>query len=63
MQATTTFRGEDAAAPVLMRGWKPELTASIGAFISRIDSFYLGTADAPGSLTSSTAAARRDSCA
>jgi predicted pyridoxine 5'-phosphate oxidase superfamily flavin-nucleotide-binding protein len=31
-----------------MRGWKPELTASIGAFIGRIDSFYLGTADANG---------------
>jgi len=31
-----------------MRGWKPELTASIGAFIGRVDSFYLGTADAAG---------------
>jgi hypothetical protein len=31
-----------------MRDWKPELTASIGAFIARIDSFYLGTADAAG---------------
>jgi len=48
MQETTTHRGKDAAAPVLMRGWKPELTASIGAFIGRIDSFYLGTADATG---------------
>ena len=48
MQQTTTRRGRDAAVPVLMRGWKPELTASIGAFISRIDSFYLGTADATG---------------
>ena len=31
-----------------MRDWKPELTASIGAFIARIDSFYLGTADVAG---------------
>jgi predicted pyridoxine 5'-phosphate oxidase superfamily flavin-nucleotide-binding protein len=48
MQATSTRRGEDANSPVLMRGWKPELTASIGAFTGRIDSFYLGTADAAG---------------
>ena len=31
-----------------MRGWKRELTASIGGFIARVDSFYLGTADATG---------------
>jgi len=48
MLETTKRRYEDAAAPVLMRGWKPELTASIGAFIGRVDSFYLGTADATG---------------
>ncbi len=34
--------------PALMRGWKQELTASIGAFIARCDSFYLGTADIGG---------------
>jgi len=48
MLEATTRRSVDAAAPVLMHGWKPELTASIGAFIGRIDSFYLGTADAAG---------------
>jgi len=48
MLEATTHRSVDAAAPVLMHGWKPELTASIGAFIGRIDSFYLGTADAAG---------------
>ena len=45
---TTAIRHDEDAAPVLLRGWKPELTASIGAFIGRIDSFYLGTADANG---------------
>ena len=30
------------------RGWKPTLSASIAAFIARIDSIYLGTADATG---------------
>jgi predicted pyridoxine 5'-phosphate oxidase superfamily flavin-nucleotide-binding protein len=39
---------EHAQAPALMQGWKPRLTASIGAFIARIDSFYLGTADTTG---------------
>ena len=48
MPEATTRRSGDAAAPALMRGWKPELTASIGAFIGRVDSFYLGTADAAG---------------
>jgi predicted pyridoxine 5'-phosphate oxidase superfamily flavin-nucleotide-binding protein len=48
MQKTAFRRDEDAAPPALLRGWKPELTASIGAFIGRVDSFYLGTADANG---------------
>ena len=48
MPEATTRRTGNAATPALMRGWKPELTASIGAFIGRIDSFYLGTADAAG---------------
>lgn len=34
--------------PALMRGWKRTLSASIGEFIARIDSLYLGTADAAG---------------
>ena len=33
MLEATTRRSVDAAAPVLMHGWKPELTASIGAFV------------------------------
>ncbi len=37
-----------AGVPALMRGWKSELTASIGAFIARRDSVYIGTADATG---------------
>jgi len=48
MTQTVTRRNEEAAAPALLRGWKPALTASIGAFIVRVDSFYLGTADANG---------------
>ena len=48
MQKTVLRRGKEAVLPALMRGWKPELTASIGAFIGRIDSFYLGTADTRG---------------
>jgi predicted pyridoxine 5'-phosphate oxidase superfamily flavin-nucleotide-binding protein len=48
MQKTAIRRDEEAAPPALMRGWKPELTASIGVSISRVDSFYLGTADATG---------------
>jgi predicted pyridoxine 5'-phosphate oxidase superfamily flavin-nucleotide-binding protein len=32
----------------LLRGWKPELTAGISAFIGRINSFYIGTADTTG---------------
>jgi predicted pyridoxine 5'-phosphate oxidase superfamily flavin-nucleotide-binding protein len=48
MQKIVLRRDKDAAPPALLRGWKPELTASIGAFIGRVDSFYLGTADARG---------------
>jgi uncharacterized protein len=48
MTQTVTRRHEEAVAPALLRGWKPELTAGVGAFIGRIDSFYLGTADANG---------------
>ena len=48
MRESAIRRNEDATDPGLLRGWKPELTASIGAFIGRSDSFYLGTADATG---------------
>jgi uncharacterized protein len=48
MEETSIRRDENANDVGLLRGWKPMLTASIGAFIGRIDSFYLGTADATG---------------
>ncbi len=49
MTATATTRHDaHIAPPALMRGWKPTLSASIGALIARIDSIYLGTADASG---------------
>ena len=45
MSELATTRGGDAG---LLSGWKPALSSSIGAFVRRADSFYLGTADAPG---------------
>ena len=48
MTTAATRYDDRAEVPALMRGWKPSLSASIGAFIARIDSFYLGTADASG---------------
>ena len=45
MSVATMARADDTG---LLSGWKPALTASIGAFIRRADSFYLGTADALG---------------
>jgi uncharacterized protein len=48
MSEAATLRNEIADDPGLLRGWKSELTASIGAFIARSDSFYLGTADVNG---------------
>jgi len=32
----------------LLRGWKPALTAGVAEFIGRMDSVYIGTADASG---------------
>ena len=43
-----TVHQDRSEVPALMQGWKRTLSASIGAFIARIDSLYLGTADASG---------------
>ena len=48
MTASATHYDDPVEVPALMQGWKPALSESIGAFIARIDSFYLGTADATG---------------
>jgi predicted pyridoxine 5'-phosphate oxidase superfamily flavin-nucleotide-binding protein len=48
MTTAATRYDDRAGVPALMQGWKPSLSASISAFIARIDSFYLGTADASG---------------
>jgi predicted pyridoxine 5'-phosphate oxidase superfamily flavin-nucleotide-binding protein len=45
MSGGSTIQGGEAG---LLSGWKPVLSSSIGAFIRRADSFYLGTADALG---------------
>jgi predicted pyridoxine 5'-phosphate oxidase superfamily flavin-nucleotide-binding protein len=48
MPATAVRSSVSADDPGLLRGWKRELPASIGAYIARMDSFYFGTADTRG---------------
>jgi predicted pyridoxine 5'-phosphate oxidase superfamily flavin-nucleotide-binding protein len=48
MPDSTPRRSAGADDAGLLSGWKPALTVSIGAFIQRADSFYLGTTDAGG---------------